>query len=154
MYTKILVAVDGSATSDRGLREATSLAKHLGAKLLLVHVIDPYPMLSGMEFVPPDAWRQYSEALRTTGKRVLEGAHRAAAAADVAVEDILDEGGASRVADVITETARSRACDLIVMGTHGRRGFSHLAMGSDAERVARQSQVPLLLVRHAETAAR
>lgn len=52
-----------------------------------------------------------------------------------------------RVADIVIEEAAKTACDLIVMGTHGRRCFSRLALGSDAERVVRGSAVPVLLVR-------
>ena len=154
MYAKILVPVDGSDTADRGLQEAIAMATKLDAKLLLLHVIDPYPMIGGVEYASAAAWRECNESVRASGKRVLEAAHTAAVAAGVAVEDRLDDSGASRVADVITETARAQNCDLIVMGTHGRRGFSHLAMGSDAERVARQSPVPLLLVRRADGDAR
>ncbi|NDZ18444.1 hypothetical protein C7T35_07685 [Variovorax sp. WS11] len=52
-----------------------------------------------------------------------------------------------RIANVVVDEARSSGCDLIVMGTHGRRGFSRLALGSDADLVVRQSPVPVLLVR-------
>ena len=52
-----------------------------------------------------------------------------------------------RVADAIVEDARAARCDLIVIGTHGRRGFQHALMGSDAERVTRESPVPVLLIR-------
>jgi nucleotide-binding universal stress UspA family protein len=53
-----------------------------------------------------------------------------------------------RVADVVVEEAAKSGCDLIVMGTHGRRGFSRLALGSDADLVVRSSPVPVLLVRN------
>ncbi len=57
------------------------------------------------------------------------------------------EGRLQRVGDTIVDEARSAGCDLVVMGTHGRRGVSHALLGSDAERVARQCPVPVLLVR-------
>lgn len=52
------------------------------------------------------------------------------------------------MADAILDEAKAAECDLILMGTHGRRGFSHMVMGSDAERVVREARIPVLLVRH------
>ena len=153
MYRKILVPVDGSATSDRGFQEALSLAQQTGATLLILHVADTFPLTVGMEMATADTWQQVSVALRKHGQDIVDRAHRAAVARHVAAENRLVEGSTGQVADAIIETARLAQCDLIVMGTHGRRGFSHFALGSDAERVARQSPVPLLLVRHGESAA-
>jgi nucleotide-binding universal stress UspA family protein len=70
----------------------------------------------------------------------------------VASEAHLIEDRIDRVADTIVDEARSTKCDLVVMGTHGRRGFSHVLLGSDAERVVRQCPLPVLLVRHPEAA--
>jgi nucleotide-binding universal stress UspA family protein len=67
-------------------------------------------------------------------------------------ETVLREVTGKRVAEVIVDQTKVHACDLILMGTHGRRGFSRLAMGSDAEQVARSSPVPVLLVRAEESA--
>jgi nucleotide-binding universal stress UspA family protein len=149
MYKKILVPVDGSTTSDRGFDEALKLAKVLGASLLVLHVVDTYPMVTGMEMATADTWQQVSDGLRSHGQNILAQAHAAAIAQQVAVENRMAEGNQGRVADVIVELAKSSHCDLIVMGTHGRRGLSKLALGSDADRVTRLSTLPVLLVRHA-----
>ncbi|HEX9721328.1 MAG TPA: universal stress protein, partial [Ramlibacter sp.] len=71
----------------------------------------------------------------------------AADAASVHCETLLREVTGKRIADVIVEQAQQHACDLIVMGTHGRKGFTRLTLGSAAEGVARSSPVPVLLVR-------
>ena len=84
--------------------------------------------------------REHSEVL-------LARACKTAAEAGVAAEPVLREVALGRVADVVVDEARKSSCDLIVMGTHGRRGFSRLALGSDADLVARTSPVPVLLVR-------
>lgn len=145
MYQKILVPVDGSETSSRGLKEAVRLAKEQGAKLRLVHVIDHSAMPEGpyggfyMEAV--------ADALRQSGQAVIDAAAKHVQAEGVQVEQQLLENVAARVADVIIEEARNWSADLIVMGTHGRRGVSHLFLGSDAEAVVRMSPVPVLLVR-------
>ena len=91
-----------------------------------------------------------STDLRTYGQRLLESAHDATRAAGIACEAHLEDAAASRVCDVIVDQARAHHCDLIVMGTHGRRGINHALIGSDAERVIRMSEVPVLTVRSGE----
>ena len=89
------------------------------------------------------------ETMRDNGKIVLDEASEQARESGVPVESVMRESGGRRVCETILEEARTWAADLIVMGTHGRRGFSHLALGSDAELVVRGSPVPILLVRAA-----
>jgi len=75
---------------------------------------------------------------------------RLAAECGVAVEGIVRDSFPRRVAEVVVDEALAQHCDLIVMGTHGRRGLDRFALGSDAERVARTAPVPLLLIRQPE----
>jgi nucleotide-binding universal stress UspA family protein len=141
MYKQILVAVDGSATSLRGLDEAIRLAKATGGKLLLVHVVN--------ELLSSDlaGYEKIIESLREAGAKVLEHAVAHARRADVPCEHKLLEAFGERPADLIVTEAKARSVDLIVLGTHGRRGLKRLALGSDAELVLRMSPVPVLLVR-------
>lgn len=151
MYRKILVPLDGSATSARGLEEAVGLARTAKATLLLLHVVDAYPL--AVEMATAETWELVLEGLRKHGRALLDRARQTAADHGVTAEERLLEFPAGRVADAIVGEARSAGCDLIVMGTHGRRGFSHLMIGSDAERVVRDSPLPVLLVRHPEQGA-
>jgi len=148
MYKRILVPVDGSDTAARGLREAIGLAAEQKATLRLLHVIDDYPML--VELASVAAYEETMEHLRAYGRKQLASAQGSAQEAGLQVETQLRETTGQRVGDVIVEEARQSGCDLIVMGTHGRRGFSRMMMGSDAELVLRASPVPILLVRSAE----
>ena len=150
MYSRILVPIDGSATAQRGLKEALGLAKACDASVVLLHVVEAYPMM--MEMATATTWEQVTTDLRAHGQRVLEQAHQAALAAGIACEARLEDAAAARVCDVVVEQARERRCDLIVMGTHGRRGVAHALVGSDAERVIRMSPVPVLLVRASDSA--
>lgn len=145
MYSKILVPVDGSATSLKGLDEAIKVAKALGAKVKLVHVVNEFIMDAG--YVPSVAYQQVIVSLRDLGKKVLAAAEQTARQQNVPVETQLFETIGGRAADSILEAAKQWPADLIVMGTHGRRGLRRLAMGSDAELVLRRSSVPVLLVR-------
>lgn len=143
-YRRILVAVDGSPASDRGFKEALRLASREKAALDILHVVNewiPYPPLAGappLDVVP---------MLVESGRRVLDEARAKAKKQGVRATSILLESLERDVARRIVEQARKRRADLVVLGTHGRRGLRRLVLGSDAERVVRTSPVPVLLVR-------
>jgi nucleotide-binding universal stress UspA family protein len=148
LYRRILVPLDGSETAERGLQEALKLAKLCNASLVLLSVVEVYPMM--MEMATASTWEQISGDLRQYSQHVLDIAHEAAKAAGIASESHLEDAAAARVCDVIVDQAREHRCDLIVMGTHGRRGIEHALIGSDAERVLRLAPCAVLLVRAAE----
>ncbi|HJY38663.1 MAG TPA: universal stress protein [Steroidobacteraceae bacterium] len=150
MYEKILVAVDGSATSLRGLDEAIKVAKSTGARLMLVHVVDE--LVIATDYVPTAYSAPIFEALRESGARILAQAATVVRRADLSCEQKLVETLSGRVADEIVKQAGEWRADLIVMGTHGRRGLERLALGSDAEMVLRLSSVPVLLIRERSAA--
>ena len=148
MYNKILVPVDGSPTSARGYEEAVALARALGSGLVVLHVIDPFPV--AVEMVPATTWQEISDGLRQRGETLLAAAKETATAHGLSAEARLVESRGERVADTIVQEAQDAGCDLVVMGTHGRRGFNRVMVGSDAELVLRHCPVPVLLVRHPE----
>lgn len=150
MYEKILVAVDGSVTSLRGLDEAIKVAKSTGGRLLLVHVVDE--LVIATDYVPTVYSAPIFEALRESGAKILAQAATVVRRADLSCEQKLVETLSGRVADEIVKQAREWRADLIVMGTHGRRGLKRLALGSDAEMVLRLSCVPVLLIREQSAA--
>jgi nucleotide-binding universal stress UspA family protein len=150
MYQRILVPIDGSATAGRGLQEAIGLAKLCRSSIVLLHVTEVYPVM--MEVASASTWEQISRDLREQGQRLLDEAHQRVIGEGIACEARLEDAAASRVCDVIVDQARDHHCDLIVMGTHGRRGVSHALIGSDAERVLRMTPVPVLLLRSGEAA--
>ena len=145
VYRRILVPVDGSATSKRGLREAIRIAKDQKAKLVLLHVLD-----ERFVFAAPEA-AVYSERLienmKAGGRRVLERAEALVRASGLRADSVLSESLGGRADDEIVKQAKKQRADLIVLGTHGRRGIQRLALGSDAELVVRNAPVPALVVR-------
>lgn len=150
MYDRILVPIDGSAPSLRGLQEAVALGKCLGARLVLLHIVDDFPMV--VDMAPAPAYQQTLELMRQRGHEVLARASETVQAAGLTAEALLRDVQQETVADAILDQVRTSSCQLIVMGTHGRRGMKRLAMGSDAELVLRASPVPVLLVREAGNA--
>jgi nucleotide-binding universal stress UspA family protein len=146
MFNKILVPIDGSAPSKAGLERAIALAKSQRARLRLVHVVDDNAVLRG-GIEPSINVGELLDILEKDGRKLLESAETAARKRGVKTDTVMREAHIGRVADeIVREAARSRA-DLIVMGTHGRRGLGRLVMGSDAESVLRESRVPVLLVK-------
>jgi len=152
MYQKILVPVDGSPTSSRGLQEAIKLAKLTGARLRLMHVVDQISFAVGMEAATM-VTSEMMQMVRESGEAVLKKARARVEKAGLRVDTVLCDGIAGRVCDHVVEQAEAWHADLIVLGTHGRRGFGRLLMGSDAEMIVRMAIVPVLLVRAKEAAA-
>jgi nucleotide-binding universal stress UspA family protein len=102
---------------------------------------------------PSAAVQQAIDTVTERGAALLAQARQRVADAGVAVETEMVDTRGQRVADAIVDAATRANADLVVMGTHGRRGLNRLALGSDAELVVRQSGVPVLLVRHPEGGA-
>lgn len=145
MYAKILVPVDGSATARRGLLEAIRLAKALGSRVRVIHIVNDLAAFAAPELAP------YSEDLlkgfREGGEAILAEARATAQSQGFKVETACIEVVGGTAGDAIVEDARKSNVDLIVLGTHGRRGLYRLVLGSDAECVVRVSPVPVLLIR-------
>lgn len=147
MYTRILVPVDGSPTSDRGLQEAVKLATLTGAQLRLIHVIDQYIYATGMDGFALSG--DLFLILRQSGEQMLKACKARVEAAGVPVDTNLIESMSGRVSDLVVAEAKNWKADLIVIGTHGRRGVGRVFMGSDAEQIVRLAASPVLLVRAA-----
>ena len=145
MYARILVPIDGSETSRRGLEEAIALAGELKSTLRLLHVTSDFPMM--LEMANAIDFEKYREGLHQYGRDLMEESRRMAERAGIAAEVELRDVRNGRVAEVIVDEAVTSKCDLVIIGTHGRRGFNRLVVGSDAEAVVRASPVPVLLVR-------
>ncbi|MCX7192285.1 MAG: universal stress protein [Proteobacteria bacterium] len=144
MYKRILVPIDGSATSDRALQEAIKLIDAQPVQLRLLHVVDDLQFLDTEGYVD---YAELRELTRKIGERSLAKAREVAQQADITVETSLLEANGERIAKVIDAEANSWSADLIVIGTHGRSGFNHLLFGSVAEGVVRGATIPVLLVR-------
>jgi len=153
MYQRILVPIDGSSTSSRGLDEAIRLAKLTQGRLRLMHVIDELSFALAM-----DAYSGYTgdwlAQLRAAGSKLLEEGRAKATAAGVEAECLLCDTFRGAVAERVVSDAAAWPADLIVLGTHGRRGLGRMVMGSSAELILRHATVPVLLVRAPEAQAK
>jgi nucleotide-binding universal stress UspA family protein len=146
MFKRILVAVDASEISDLALQAAVRLASEQQASLRIAHVIDTTDINSmGAEYLDQSGTL---ESLSKKGQSILDKAEAAATAAGVAVETSLVkiEAMDQRIAEAIANEAEAWPADLIVIGTHGRRGLTRLLLGSVAEGAARLATKPVLLI--------
>jgi nucleotide-binding universal stress UspA family protein len=146
MYRRILVPVDGSASSNVGLQHALRLAKDQRARVRLLNVVDEMAVLPMLYGYPEDI-NTVIQSMRDAGKKTIEEGSALARKARVQADTAIIDANRLVVSDAILEQAKKFRADLIVMGTHGRRGLNRLLLGSDAERVLRSAEVPVLLVK-------
>lgn len=144
MYQRILVPTDGSDISQKAVQTACALAKLSGASLVTLSVKEPFPYsaISEMQPVPPQEFYDAQERLAT--ERV-SAATAQAQAAGVACSGFTVEG--LHPWEAILDHAKSQACDLIVMASHGRRGLSALLLGSETQKVLTHSPIAVLVVK-------
>lgn len=150
MYQKILVPIDGSPCSNQGLHEATQLAKLTGGQMRLIHLVDDQSLAMGMDTYGGGMAQEIFASLRDNGEKLLESARKQAMDQGIPVDVLLKESFGGRLADWVIEQADLWAAEVIVLGTHGRRGAQRLFLGSDAEQIVRLAKVPVLLVRYEE----
>jgi universal stress protein A len=142
-FEKILVPIDFGLHSAEALRRAVDVARHYGASLKLVYAYEPldYALPEGYALYTPEQVGQlledFRDRLRAAAREVESQGAR----------EVTHEVLTGPAAGEIVEHARAQGFDLIVMGTHGRRGLSHLLMGSVAERVLRTAPCPVLTVK-------
>ena len=147
MYKRIAVAVDGSETSTMALNEAIKLAKVMNATLLLLYVCEEMPVVWNADGMTPFPMEEVTKAFIDAGKQLLQQDRASLADSGVEIETKLVEDYDGRIGAVISKEAELWLADLLVIGTHGRKGISHLMMGSVAEGVMRTANMPVLLVR-------
>jgi nucleotide-binding universal stress UspA family protein len=142
-FRHILAPTDFSAYSTKAVASALELAKKFGAKLSLLHVVE-LPLYPVEGYVPPSLSTTFLEDLERQATEDLAQVVPEAEAAGVEVERLIAVGTPYRT---IIDTAEAERVDLIVMATAGRTGFSHLVLGSIAERVVRTASCPVLTIR-------
>lgn len=148
MYQRLYVPVDDSTTSQRALDEAIQFARETGAKIRLAHVVDLAQFgWGGTEFLDAS---ELQKNVREAGEKVLAEAVARVLEAGQHAEHVILESWGDKISDVLTQDASQWRADLIMMGTHGWGELMQLLMGSVAEGVLRQADVPVLLIRTPE----
>jgi nucleotide-binding universal stress UspA family protein len=145
MYSHILIATDGSELSEKAVKHGMALAKVLGSKVTAVHVTEPWTSAVSGEWAVAFPVEEYEKTAAANAKKLLANVAEEARRHGVACDTfhVRDQ----YAAEGIVEEAQTRNCDLIVMGSHGRRGFARFLLGSQTNRVVTHSSVPVLVIK-------
>ncbi len=148
MYRRILVAIDGSPTSNSALSAALEMARCSGGRsvLRLIHVLDEMTYFAGYDPYGSQSARVI-EAMRQSGGNILAEALAIVQSAGVQADTLLVDKFGERLAEAVADEAKNWNADLIVVGTHGRRGVGRMLLGSGAEQIIRLAPTPTLVVR-------
>ena len=151
---RILVPMDFSECSRRGLRYAVAMAERFGSEIVLVHAIEAplnLPPQTLVRLDPEGPAMPIMDYVREAADRRLNAMLAELSLASIPAQGVISVGD---VRDVVLENAKTHNVDMIVMGTHGRKGLRHLLIGSVAEDIVRRSEVPVLTTRmHEEHAS-
>ncbi len=146
MFKRILVPLDGSETSNKALVAALQLARQAGGRVRLMHVIEELAYLSGF-----DQYGGYSgdlvRIMRENATKILDDGMAIALSAGVEADQMLVDRVGERLGEMVSDAAKRWNADLIVVGTHGRRGIGRVLVGSGAEQIIRLAPVPVLVIR-------
>ncbi|OAF15826.1 universal stress protein [Bradyrhizobium neotropicale] len=150
MYANILLSTDGSDVAKIGVEHGIALAKALNAKVTVITVTEPLPVYYGnghaAGWIPSaEEFDRFDAACKERAGKVLDEAR--AMAQQIGITAELLHVPNAHPATTIIATAKSRGCDLIVMASHGRRGFRKLLLGSQTSEVLADGSVPVLVVR-------
>jgi nucleotide-binding universal stress UspA family protein len=149
MYTRIVVGIDGSELATKALRHAVALAKTSGARLFVVTSTEPSVLVTaGAEFMAVDTGAivaDLEEIKAKSAQATLAAAEALVTGEGLSIDKI--HVPSSVAADAILKTAENQGADLIVMGSHGRRGLGRLLLGSQAAEVLSRATVPVLVVK-------
>lgn len=144
MFKKILVPTDGSPQAHKAAEIATELAQSQGAQVIGVYVIDPFPFIGVGDASAVGLQAYLSEAQAAAGRALAD------------VRKLCETRGVAFAGDTIErntpylgilETAKAEGCDVIVMGSHGRRGIEALILGSVAQKVLTHASLPVMVIK-------
>lgn len=144
MYQRFLVPIDDSATSEYALDEAIKFAQQQKAHIEVLHVVEDVLYFENDDYIN---YAELVHSLRVNGEKILAQAQKKLYQAGIEHETKLAVAQSERIVDVIIKEAKNNSADLIIIGTHGRTGFSRILLGSVAEGVVRTAHIPILLIR-------
>lgn len=143
MYRHILIAADGSEIATNAARHGIALAKSLGSKVTVLKVAEPFYWYDAG--ISADTQPAYVQETRQEANSLLTKLLDAAKAGGIPCETVQSEQGPPY--RTIIETAQTRNCDLIIMGSHGRSGLAAIVLGSQTVKVLTHSKIPVLIYR-------
>jgi nucleotide-binding universal stress UspA family protein len=144
MFKRILIATDGSEVATKAVSAGLKLAKQLVARVVVMTASEPLPATVIAETIAANFPESFEKAAKEAAEKILGKVRGEALTMRVECETL---HVTNSPAEAIIETAKTNACDLIVMGSHGRGGIARLLLGSQATKVVTLSSVPVLICR-------
>ena len=145
MYTNVLIRADGAELAGKAVRYGIALAQRIGAKVTALTVSPPFHTFTTDTQMIEDTPAQYQTRMRNYAEKTLGAIAGAARTAGVTCEVVHVEH--EHPYQAIIDTADAKACDLIVMASHGRRGISAIVLGSETQKVLTHCKIPVLVHR-------
>ncbi len=145
MYTSILIPTDGSELAGKAVQHGIALAKQISAKVTALTAVPPFHTLTTDARMIEDTPAQYKARMHKEAEKILNAAVSCAKSEGVVCETIQVEH--EHPYQAIIDTATSKACDLIVMASHGRHGVSAIILGSETVKVLTHCKIPVLVYR-------
>ena len=147
MFKHILLPVDGSELSERGVAQTIEMAKALGAQITAMHVVSNYHVAQAEGYVMPEVSflrERFENEAQTSAREILQQVKEAADKLGIECDTVVAHGDSPYV--TIISQARSSRCDLIIMASHCYKGLALLLHGSETTKVLTHSTVPVLVV--------
>lgn len=147
MYSKILVATDGSTLSKKAVRSAIDLAATVNAEITVLYVVPRYPVsyFEGGMAVSSQEIARTEKQWADKGQAVVDAASQLAQAAGVKAKGMVSKS--DLIAEAILAAAKKTKSDLVVMASHGRKGIKRILLGSETQHVLTHSDIPVLVLR-------
>jgi nucleotide-binding universal stress UspA family protein len=147
MYKRILIPTDGSAISRKAAKQGVAFAKAIGATVVGFFSPEDYRAIMYTEYMPATLLSQeeFEAQAKKAAEKQLATIQKAAQSAGVDFESYWTISVAPW--EAIIDAARKKKCDLIFMGSHGRRGLAGLVLGSTTTKVLTHSKVPVMVTR-------
>ncbi|MCW8409988.1 universal stress protein [Legionella sp. PATHC035] len=143
MSKKILIAIDGSDISTHAMQETIKLMKEEQVQLLILHVVEVHFMFPGIDYISLlSHYTKEGQIILENAKKLVTGQPLVQCDTKLMEHNLLQ----GRISEAIVNEAKSWSADLIALGTHGRRGFNRLFLGSVAENTVRIATNPVLLI--------
>jgi nucleotide-binding universal stress UspA family protein len=146
MYERILIATDGTDLSDKAVKAGIGLAVALDASIVAFTVVPSYPSMyfEGAVVLTAAEATRIENQWRQDAQSIVDKVQQAAHASDVKATTVTGQGP---IAESIIDAAKKHQCDLIVMASHGRKGFQRILLGSETLDVLTHSHMPVLVLR-------
>jgi len=145
MFKHILIPTDGSELSDKAVASGLKLSKQMSATVSALHVTKPFHLIAIDSAALTDTREQYERHATAAARKIIQECQQSARSEGVPFDG--SYVSSDHPYEAIIKAARDKACDLILMASHGRSGMQGVLLGSETQKVLTHSRIPVLVYR-------